>query len=262
MGERMSGGKSNVLERRGVSVPIPANSDLRLVGDPAPVTAERQASATVLPLDRRARIGVSVAASRAKRMFDIAASLFALVLAAPLMLVIYIAVKLDGGPGVFVQRRVGRDGGLFPCFKFRTMIPDAENVLIEMLNTNAEMKKYWNENRKLPQDPRVTKLGVFLRRKSLDELPQLVNVLLGQMSFVGPRPIVPEEKECYGSDFKFYAQARPGLTGAWQVSGRNERSYAERVALDVEYVSTWTFATDIRILVATVGAVISGRGAS
>src|SRR5690606_18816956 len=108
--------------------------------------------------------------------------------------------------------------------KFRTMIPDAENVLIEMLNSNAELKKYWEANYKLPKDPRVTKLGVFLRRKSLDELPQLVNVLLGHMSFVGPRPIVPSEKECYGDDFRFYAQARPGLTGAWQVSGRNERS--------------------------------------
>jgi len=200
--------------------------------------------------------------SGAKRFFDILTSLVCLIYAAPLMAVIFLLVRRDGGPAIFVQRRVGRRGETFSCLKFRTMVPEAETALIELLGQNATLRDYWSENRKLPNDPRVTPLGAFLRSKSLDELPQLINVLRGEMSMVGPRPIVPSEQECYGEGFSHYLATRPGLTGLWQVSGRNNLSYAERVKLDVDYVENWSLARDMSILVRTVGAVLSGKGAS
>ena len=202
-----------------------------------------------------------IARSALKRAFDIVGAISGLIVTAPLLVVIYLIVRRDGGPGVFVQRRIGRNGTPFACLKFRTMAAGAEDMLETIISRDPELKREWEMNRKLTNDPRVTKVGAFLRRKSLDELPQLVNILRGEMSLVGPRPIVPEERACYGEDFVYYKAVRPGLTGLWQVSGRNEITYTDRVKLDRSYVDRWSFVGDLRIILATVGAVASGRGA-
>lgn len=196
-----------------------------------------------------------------KRAFDIVGAALALVFFAPLMGVIYVLVRRDGGPGLFVQQRIGRNGRIFACYKFRSMVPNAEEMLKNLIFGNEQLRVAWETDRKLQNDPRITKLGVFLRSKSLDELPQLINVLRGDMSLVGPRPIVLDEKEKYGASFAFYAQVRPGLTGLWQVSGRNDISYGERVTLDTDYVANWSMRRDFEIVVRTVGVVINGRGA-
>lgn len=196
-----------------------------------------------------------------KRACDVAGALLALALFAPLMGVIYVLVRRDGGPGLFVQERIGRNGRIFACYKFRSMVPNAEEMLKNLIFGNEQMRAAWETDRKLQNDPRITKLGVFLRSKSLDELPQIFNVLRGDMSLVGPRPIVLDEKEKYGASFAYYAQVRPGLTGLWQVSGRNDISYGERVKLDTDYVASWSLRRDIEIVLKTVGVVINGRGA-
>ncbi|MGE0408058.1 MAG: sugar transferase [Amphiplicatus sp.] len=196
-----------------------------------------------------------------KRVIDIVGAAFAIVFFAPLMAVIYVLVRRDGGPGVFAQQRIGRNGRIFSCYKFRSMIPNAEEALKNLICANEKMRVAWETDRKLENDPRVTPLGVFLRRKSLDELPQLFNVLKGDMSLVGPRPIVLDEKGKYGAAFDYYTQMRPGLTGLWQVSGRNDIAYEERVKLDTDYVRRWSLRRDIAILVKTVAVVINGRGA-
>ncbi|MBY0421738.1 MAG: sugar transferase, partial [Parvularculaceae bacterium] len=199
--------------------------------------------------------------SALKRAFDIAFSLTAIIFCAPMLLALYFLVRSDGGPGVFVQPRLGLGGRTFPCFKFRTMAVDAEARLAGLLDANPDLRVQWELSRKLSPDPRVTRFGVFLREKSLDELPQLFNILRGEMSVVGPRPIVSEERAQYGPDFAFYMSARPGLTGLWQVSGRSDLSYPDRVKLDVAYVETWTFWKDLKIVLRTFGVVAGGRGA-
>ena len=196
-----------------------------------------------------------------KRLVDVVGAALAIVLFAPLMAVLYVLVRSDGGPGLFVQERIGRNGRIFACYKFRSMVPDAEAMLTNLICGNELLRAAWETDRKLQNDPRITKLGIFLRSKSLDELPQLFNVIRGDMSLVGPRPIVLDEKEKYGASFAYYAQVRPGLTGLWQVSGRNDISYGERVKLDADYVSNWTLRRDIEIVFKTVGVVINGRGA-
>lgn len=205
--------------------------------------------------------GAGPAHSIFKRTCDIVLGAAMLVFFAPLMGVIFALVRSDGGPAIFVQQRVGKGGVLFPCFKFRSMTPDAEKMLERLLVCNEQFRKEWDADRKLRNDPRITRLGAFLRRKSLDELPQLFNVLRGEMSLVGPRPISPDEIEKYGPDIRYYLTTRPGLTGAWQVSGRNDVPYEKRVALDVDYASNWTWREDFAILFKTIGVVIGGRGA-
>ncbi len=201
------------------------------------------------------------ASAAAKRVLDIVAASLALVLFAPLMVVIYALVRRDGGPGLFVQERIGRNGRIFACYKFRSMVPNAEEMLKNLIFGNEQLRVAWETDRKLQNDPRITQLGIFLRSKSLDELPQLFNILKGDMSLVGPRPIVLEEKEKYGASFAYYAKVRPGLTGLWQVSGRNDISYGERVKLDTDYVANWSMRRDIAIVLKTVGVVLNGRGA-
>ncbi|MFZ5618059.1 MAG: sugar transferase [Pseudomonadota bacterium] len=196
-----------------------------------------------------------------KRACDIALGAALLFFFAPLMGVIFLLVRLDGGPAIFVQQRVGKGGFLFPCFKFRSMTLNAEKTLERLLVCNEQFRKEWDADRKLRNDPRITRLGAFLRRKSLDELPQLFNVLRGEMSLVGPRPISPDEIDKYGPDIKYYLATRPGLTGAWQVSGRNDVPYEKRVALDVDYALNGTWRDDFAILFKTIGVVIIGRGA-
>ena len=185
-----------------------------------------------------------------------------LVFFAPLMLGIALAIKLqDGGPVFFGHVRIGQGGRNFRCWKFRSMVIDAEARLQALLQSDPEARISWERDHKLRYDPRVTAFGDFLRRSSLDELPQLFNVLSGEMSLVGPRPIVVGEKARYRHYFKLYCQMRPGITGLWQVSGRSDVSYRRRVALDVAYARARTLSLYFRILFATAPAVLARRGA-
>ncbi len=196
-----------------------------------------------------------------KSVFDLVVAGLIIVFLAPLMLLIAAMVALDGGPVLFAQERVGANGALFQCLKFRTMAVDAEKLLDDVLATDAAARAQWETTRKLAEDPRVTRVGRFLRSTSLDELPQLFNVLRLEMSLVGPRPIVTDEVARYGEDIGYYYEARPGLTGLWQVSGRSNTTYARRIYLDSWYVRNWTLWHDIAILAKTIPAVLLARGA-
>ena len=196
-----------------------------------------------------------------KRVFDILVSFSALLAFAPLFLLIALLVKATGrGPVLYRQPRVGFRSSAFGCFKFRTMVTDGDAVLARHLRNYPEAAKEWAETRKLKRDPRVTATGEVLRQTSLDELPQLWNMLRGDMSIVGPRPVVVEEIAMYGSSAGHYLRARPGLTGAWQVSGRNDVSYERRVHIDRNYVENWSFWKDIKIILKTVPVVIRAKG--
>jgi len=201
------------------------------------------------------------ARSRLKRGFDVVAGLLLLLGFAPLLLLLALAVASDGGPALFGHRRVGAGGRPFKCWKFRSMVVDAEAALARTLANDPEARREWQRDFKLRRDPRVTRLGRFLRKSSLDELPQLFSVITGKMSLIGPRPIVADEVERYGAGFADYTACRPGITGLWQVSGRNDIDYAERVAIDRRYLRSWSFAGDMAILVRTVGVVLRRNGA-
>jgi exopolysaccharide biosynthesis polyprenyl glycosylphosphotransferase len=194
----------------------------------------------------------------AKRAFDIVGSLGLMVLLSPVLLATAIAVKFhDGGPVLFRQTRIGRDGRPFSCLKFRSMVMEAERLLSD-LEVNHERSSVLF---KMVDDPRVTRPGKLIRRLSIDELPQLWNVLRGQMSLVGPRPPLPHEAASYGSDMRRRLRVRPGMTGLWQVSGRSDLSWDETVRLDLYYVDNWSMVQDLNILVRTVSAVLGSRGA-
>jgi Undecaprenyl-phosphate galactose phosphotransferase WbaP len=197
----------------------------------------------------------------AKAFIDVIVAAVLLIVTSPLFLVLAIASRLDGGPTFFAHRRVGAGGRPFYCLKFRTMVVDADRVLNETLARDPVLAAEWAATRKLVDDPRVTRLGHFLRKTSLDELPQLINVLRLEMSLVGPRPIVESEIPFYGKDIALYYAIRPGLTGLWQVSGRSNTSYARRVQLDVWYVNNWTIWHDIVVLLKTIPAVFCRHGA-
>lgn len=196
-----------------------------------------------------------------KSTMDVSIAAALLLLTSPLFLLIALASCLDGGPALFAHRRVGAGGRPFQCLKFRTMVVDSDRVLAEALERDPALAAEWEARRKLSNDPRITQLGRFLRNTSLDELPQLINVLRRQMSLVGPRPIVESEVPLYGDGIVQYYATRPGLTGLWQVSGRSETSYARRVQLDVWYVNNWTIWHDIAVLLKTVPAVLGRVGA-
>ncbi|MDR6873008.1 lipopolysaccharide/colanic/teichoic acid biosynthesis glycosyltransferase [Bosea sp. BE125] len=166
----------------------------------------------------------------------------------------------DGGPAFFRQARVGRSGKSFRCWKFRTMASNAEEALQRLLASDPAAAQEWAESQKLTRDPRITPVGAFLRRSSLDELPQLFNIVSGDMSFVGPRPIVAAERERYGEAFNHCFSVPPGLTGLWQISGRSDCSYATRISLDSQYASDWHLLLDAKILVKTVPAVLMQKG--
>jgi exopolysaccharide production protein ExoY len=196
-----------------------------------------------------------------KRGFDIVGALAGIVLLSPLLLMLAALVKFsDRGSVVYGHPRIGRNGAVFRCWKFRTMVTNGDQVLAAHFANNPHDRDEWNATRKLQNDPRVTRVGAVLRKLSLDELPQIINILRGEMSFVGPRPVVKEELELYGSAAAYYLQSRPGLTGLWQVSGRNDVSYGTRVAFDRHYVENWSFAFDLKILIMTIPAVVSSRG--
>lgn len=195
-----------------------------------------------------------------KRLVDIALALFGIVLLAPLLLICYVlTVASSPGPALFRHRRVGFNGKHFNCLKFRTMATDASERLRRLLASDPAAAAEWAANRKLRNDPRVTTIGAILRKSSLDELPQLFNVLRGEMSIVGPRPVTDEELERYGSSIGAYLACRPGITGLWQVSGRSTTTYGKRVACDAFYAYNWSMALDIKILIVTLPAVLDSE---
>ena len=198
-----------------------------------------------------------------KRAFDLAGALALIVALLPVLLLIALLVKADGGPALFAHERIGRGGRRFGCLKFRSMVVDSAERLEALLAADPEARAQWEATRKLKRDPRVTTIGRFLRASSLDELPQLINVLRGEMSLVGPRPVQAAELAAHYGPVAaaHYASVRPGMTGLWQVSGRNDTSYAERVALDLHYVANPTLLGDLRILLRTPFAVLGRRGA-
>ncbi len=192
-----------------------------------------------------------------KRTVDVIVASVGLILAAPIILLIVVAIRIESrGRAFFPHRRLGRSGRLFNCWKFRSMVEDAERHL----HADDKLRHHYVSNHfKIPEhlDPRITRLGRFLRRTSLDELPQLWNVLRGDMSLVGPRPIVPLESSYYGEDLSTLLSVRPGLTGAWAVHGRSQLGYPRRASIELEYARTWTMATDVRILARTPSAVFA-----
>ncbi|MCB9135468.1 MAG: sugar transferase [Anaerolineales bacterium] len=193
---------------------------------------------------------------------DFCGALCALIFFAPLFLGVAFWIKLDSpGPVFFRQIRLGKGGHPFVMIKFRTMELAAPQLLAIHLSENPDARLTWTQFQKLMDDPRLTRAGKILRRLSLDELPQLWNILRGEMSLVGPRPCLPEQKEFYCEHFCWYAAVRPGLTGLWQVSGRNQLSFLERVWLDVQYVQQWSLCEDLRIMLQTPGVVFRRDGA-
>jgi Undecaprenyl-phosphate galactose phosphotransferase, WbaP/exopolysaccharide biosynthesis polyprenyl glycosylphosphotransferase len=197
-----------------------------------------------------------------KRLFDVVAASFLVVFLSPLLLFLALWIGYsDRGPVFFVQERIGRNGHAFPCYKFRSMLVDAEQRLQQYFVSHPELYAEYQRNFKLREDPRVTRVGRFLRRTSLDELPQLFNVLRGQMSLVGPRPLLERELSRYGRGFTLYQQVYPGITGLWQTSGRSETSFAQRAALDAWYVKNWSLWYDIVILLRTIKVLLHRTGA-
>lgn len=200
-------------------------------------------------------------ARTAKVATDVSIAAVLLICTSPLFLILAVVSRLDGGPMLYAHRRVGAGGRPFNCLKFRTMVVGADAVLAEALAGDPALAAEWEATRKLVNDPRVTRIGNLLRKTSLDELPQLINVLRLEMSLVGPRPIVESEIPLYGENIAQYYATRPGVTGLWQVSGRSNTSYARRVQLDVWYVNNWTFWHDIAVLLKTIPAVLGRQGA-
>lgn len=198
-----------------------------------------------------------------KRAFDILAALGGLIFLSPVMITLAVLIRFqDGGPAIFAHTRIGKNGKPFKCYKFRSMVMDAQGRLEALLASDPDAAEEWARDQKLRNDPRVTALGRFIRKSSLDELPQLFNILKGDMSVVGPRPIITDEMVRYGSHIEDYLSVTPGVTGLWQISGRNDVSYDERVQMDARYARTWTVAGDIWITLKTVPAVLVSRGAS
>ena len=197
-----------------------------------------------------------------KRLIDLLLIVLALPILIPVMLILAIGVKITSpGPVFYGHKRVGKNGKEIKCWKFRSMYKNSAEMLEEILRTNPQMKEEWEKDRKFVNDPRVTKFGSFLRKTSLDELPQLFNILLGQMSFVGPRPVTSEEIEKYGENAEYVLSVTPGLSGMWQISGRSDTGYEERINLDSFYIQNWSIWLDIWILIKTVWVVINGKGA-
>ena len=198
---------------------------------------------------------------KSKRVFDVIGSGILLIVLSPLFLLLAVLIRRDGGKSIYSQVRIGHSGERFMCYKFRSMVTNSQEMLDELLETDPEIKREWEQHCKLRNDPRITPIGRILRKTSLDELPQLFNVLCGEMSLVGPRPIVQDEMSRYGKKLNIYYSARPGMTGLWQVSGRNDVSYNQRIVLDCEYVRGWGMWQDILLLFRTVGVVMNPRGA-
>ncbi|WP_026597332.1 sugar transferase [Methylobacterium sp. 77] len=226
-----------------------------LIGNPI------EASLSASPVPELQHPVAHAASSRTKRIMDITLAATALILLSTILVIIAAAVFFsDRGPVLIRHRRIGKSGTPFGCLKFRTMVVDADAALVRHLALHPDAMLEWQATRKLRNDPRITPLGKLLRDTSLDELPQLMNIIRGDMSLVGPRPIVAEEMARYGAAIADYKAVRPGLTGLWQCSGRNDVSYEGRVMLDREYVRTWSLLRDVTIMLKTVPAVVASRG--
>jgi lipopolysaccharide/colanic/teichoic acid biosynthesis glycosyltransferase len=212
---------------------------------------------------RGERVGLSAIQWFCKRVFDLLSVIVILILFAWVIVFVAIGVRLTtGSPVIFGQKRVGKDGRIFTCYKFRSMVPNAQEVLERLLASDPEARLEWQRSRKLKADPRVTRFGRFIRKMSFDEFPQLWNVVRGDMSIVGPRPVVPDEFEHhYEGARQHYRAVKPGLTGLWQVSGRNDVDYQSRVALDRHYVENWGLWLDFTVVMKTVGVMFARRGA-
>ncbi|MDF3156496.1 sugar transferase [Mesorhizobium sp. XAP10] len=240
------------------SLPVAADSRtavLHVVSAPD----HNSAGAVLTDLSPAIRAGMTIPpiGGLLKRIMDLAIAGTALIMAAPVMIVVALLIRMTaGGPAVFSHSRIGFGGKPFDCYKFRSMVANSEEVLKAYLDANPHVCKEWEETHKIRNDPRVTLLGGMLRKSSLDELPQLFNIIRGDMSCVGPRPIVKDELKRYGDHLGEYLRTRPGLTGLWQVSGRSSMDYANRVALDSQYVRNWSVWLDIVILFRTVFAVM------
>ncbi len=193
-----------------------------------------------------------------KRALDLAFCVLASPVALLIGIPIAVILKIGGGPVVYAQPRIGRHGKRFPCLKFRSMVRNADARLQQVLDGSAEARAEWAQFQKLTNDPRITWFGKMLRAFSLDELPQLVNVWRGEMSIVGPRPIMPDQIELYGEYFPAYCAVKPGITGLWQVSGRNNRTFEERVKLDTRYAKTYSLLGDLAIILRTLPVILSG----
>jgi Undecaprenyl-phosphate galactose phosphotransferase WbaP len=231
-----------------------------LPGSPELIAEAREFAGTLV-LEVRQNL-LQPSARLAKRLLDLAGAAVFILLFCWLLAGLALAVRLSSrGPVFYGQVRVGRDRRPFRAWKFRSMVADADAILAGYLAAHPELQAEWDRDRKLKNDPRVTWIGRILRRTSLDELPQLWNVLRGEMSLVGPRPIVEDEVPRYGERFPLYAKVRPGMTGMWQVSGRSDTSYAERVAFDCYYVRTWSPWLDLVLMARTVRVVLAGKGA-
>lgn len=198
---------------------------------------------------------------RIKRCFDLVVGCLLLLVTSPMFALIGWRLARKGGPIFYGHTRIGKGGRRFKCLKFRTMVPDADKVLDDHLEAHPELREEWEKHHKLRSDPRITRMGTWLRRTSLDELPQLINVIRGEMSLVGPRPVVANELERYGDSLVYYVESKPGLTGLWQVSGRSDVTYRQRVHLDSWYVRNWSLWCDLVILIKTPKAVLRGFGA-
>jgi lipopolysaccharide/colanic/teichoic acid biosynthesis glycosyltransferase len=198
----------------------------------------------------------------AKRMLDLLIAVPAGLILLPVFIFTALAIKLeDGGPILYKQKRIGRGGKLFPMLKFRSMRPDADAVLEELLARCANSRNEWGEFQKLRKDPRITRIGRFLRSSSIDELPQLMNVILGHMSIIGQRPILPSQRDAYGIHMPGYERTRPGITGLWQIRGRSKLNFEARVLYGSEYINTWSLWNDMKIVVLTVPAVLFSKDA-
>jgi exopolysaccharide production protein ExoY len=212
-------------------------------------------------VERASKVAISPAQKLSKRTFDFIFGTLLIVGLSPILLLIAFLARRDGGPVLFGHRRIGQDGRVFVCWKFRTMVVNSDRVLEEVLASDPAAREEWESTYKLKCDPRITRVGQFLRTTSLDELPQLFNVIKGEMSLVGPRPIVAGEVPRYGAAFHDYTRCRPGITGIWQVSGRSDMDYGGRVQLDQQYARGWSLAKDIKVLWKTAFVVIQRKGA-
>jgi len=221
------------------------------------VLANTRIALQFAPVTSRGPIGLTP-----KRMIDILLALSGIVLLAPLLIICFVVTVLSSpGPALFRHKRVGYNGKHFDCLKFRTMVTDAPERLHRLLDTDPVAAAEWAASRKLRYDPRITAIGSLLRKSSLDELPQLFNVLKGDMSIVGPRPITDEELERYESCVGAYLACRPGITGLWQVSGRSSVTYGKRVACDTFYARNWSMALDIKIMIVTIPSLLASDSA-
>jgi undecaprenyl-phosphate galactose phosphotransferase len=211
--------------------------------------------------DTRSALEFSSTYSYCKRVVDVVGAIVLALAFLPVVVIVLLSVRRDGGDVLFRHTRVGKNGKPIQVYKFRTMVANADKVLSELIANDPSAREEWFRDHKLKNDPRITQVGKFLRRTSLDELPQLWNVLRGEMSLVGPRPIILEELPKYGRAARYYLAVKPGLTGVWQVGGRNDTDYRRRVAMDRYYASAASLRIDLIVLIKTVGVVLGKRGA-